>query len=163
MKIRLARLPAMVLIVLVVVVGLLVAWSGWHITKVQPAPPVAPALVGKLAPSTATSPVGPDLLQRPLFWPERRPVALTDEPELPPESAPPPLQLNALQLLGVFKNGDKGGAIIRYKDKQQRLMTGQAIDDWELDAVVPQGVLLLKDGQLHEIELLPRIQAGAAK
>lgn len=90
-----------------------------------------------------------NIISRPLFWAERRPV--TDDQQLvaaDPE-APRKDELDQVKLVGVYFAGDSSGVIYEYKGERLRLRLKDELFGWELNmlsydsAVFTQG----DDGQ----------------
>jgi hypothetical protein len=111
------------------------------------APPTLPA--GYSPPALATF---DEILERPLFAPDRRPPEVP-EPAAPP--SPPPKPLRA-RLEGVALVGDARVAVIRDLSTNEglRLSEGMEFQGWTVDAVEPDRALLKRgDRQVQELKL----------
>jgi hypothetical protein len=93
------------------------------------------------------------ILERPLFIPDRRPVAVP-EPEAAP-AATPSAPLRA-RLEGVVRIGATSFALIRDLSRNEavRLAQGMELNGWTLDRVESgRAVLSRGDGQVQELKL----------
>ncbi len=127
--------------------------------SIDPLPPAADSIrVGALATDESISAADSLRLQtRPLFWPDRRPVAeVSAAPEEPTGEGPAPARsLKNLELTGVFGGGDSGGAIVSYKGERQRLLVGDELDGWTLLSVSPDEVVFTSAGTRDARRLNP--------
>lgn len=76
-----------------------------------------------------------EIISRPLFWVGRRPVeavAAIAEPETARGSGK---ELKEVKLVGLFGGGDTVGAIVLVKGKKQRILRGETLEGWTLDAI----------------------------
>lgn len=87
------------------------------------------------------------LVERPLFWRSRRPLA-PPEPEAEPEEPQPRRSqyedtLDNAKLLGVFVSGPQAGAILKIKGKRHRVLVHEEIDGWQLISLTPGSATFL--------------------
>lgn len=119
----------------------------------QPPKPISPALSQKL--STAflqkldlSAGDYPQITQRPLFWPSRKPP-----PEKKVEKAPVVVAypFENATLLGTYFDNENAGVIIRLdKDKKViRLSRGQTYEGWKLEELSPISALFV-DADHHQ-------------
>lgn len=97
-----------------------------------------------------------EITERPLFYPERRPPKEPEPiktPELPPEPEQPPKELT---LIGVLVTPQVTTAMVKIEDEPKTglLKVGDAIDSWQLAEINPSSILLKKDNETREIELV---------
>lgn len=113
-----------------------------------------------IAPGEVAAAERQEITARPLFWVGRRPL---DNPGggLPPE---PPAeagkQLNDIRLVGLFGGADKAGAIVLVKDKKQRILRGEELQGWTLEAI-DAGEAVFTRGVQRESLVLKRATASA--
>ena len=150
---RTERRVELVLLLLTLIVLLQLLWflvGRLSTPSIDPLPPAADSIrVAALASgATVSSSDSLRLQTRPLFWPDRRPVAQVSAApeERTGEGAAPARSLNNLELTGVFGGGDSGGAIVTYKGERQRLLVGDEIDGWTLQSVAPDEVVFTSAG-----------------
>lgn len=124
-----------VLLALVLLLWVLGA-AGW-----SPPAPVAPAIPETIYTPRPVFEAGQDnaMLERPLFWASRRPVA---------PDAPPPVMVKDgfaedAQLIGMAGTGENLVALIRTEGTVVRLMRGEKLGSWRLDALDAEGVVFL--------------------
>lgn len=119
-----------------------------------PAPPLPPSSRSG-PPALATF---DEILERPLFSPERRP-AQAPEPEAPP---PMPVEPLNLRLEGIAKVGESRIAVLRDLQTNQglRLSEGMEYNGWRVQSVDPEVTVLTRDGQVQEIRLERKDASG---
>ena len=153
------RLTAVLLVSCIALAGLLAAqWrersastatetSGGGV-QAETAETKVPLAAGYSPPALATF---DEILERPLFVPERRPAEVP-EPAAP--SAPPPAQLR-VRLEGVAQVGDSSVAVLRDLGTNEglRLSKGMQYKGWTLDVVEPKRAVLKRDSQVQEFKL----------
>ncbi|NQX90177.1 MAG: hypothetical protein HRT77_16110 [Halioglobus sp.] len=89
--------------------------------------------------------------ERPLFSVSRRP------PVSRAQARPAPAgQLRGVQLLGVFGSGSAAGVIVQVDKDRQRVLLGDALQGWTLDAVHPDRVEFVRRGQQTTLPLQQR-------
>jgi hypothetical protein len=110
------------------------------------------------------------LRNRPLFWPSRRPVAVTAvtgaEVKVAANggTAQPSPSLKGISLSGIYGGGDVGGAILQYKGKRLRVAVGDELDGWELESIAPNSAVFVSAGVRDTHDLVERsIVAGPAR
>jgi hypothetical protein len=93
-----------------------------------------------------------EILERPLFVPDRRP-AKAPEPAAPAEAPLVPLRA---RLEGVAQAGGASVAVVRdlITNEGLRLSKGMQFKGWTVDAVEPERTVLKRgDSQVHELKL----------
>jgi hypothetical protein len=128
--------------------------EGVAVEAPQPGPAEVPATLpgGYTPPALAAF---DEILERPLFAPDRRPPPLP-APAAP--AAPPPAPLRA-RLEGVAQTGDASVALVRDLSTNEwlRLSKGMQFKGWTVDAVEPDRALLRRDdSQVQELKLEPQ-------
>jgi len=158
---RLRAVPAVrYLLVGVALLGFLL-FARWLWTpSVQPVLPAElessySALTGTVA-SPSQAPL--DFIFRPLFNSSRTPRDNTapvkaEEPVSSPEVVV--VDMSGYQLMGTFASEGREGVILKTKDgDRQRLLIGQVLDGWELDAVnARSGLFTNQSGEIAELGL----------
>jgi hypothetical protein len=110
----------------------------------------APGLPGRYSPPALAS--FDEVLARPLFAPDRRPVEVP-EPAAP--AGPPPTPLRA-RLEGVAQTGETSVAVVRDLSTNEglRLSKGMEYQGWTVERVEPERAVLTRgDGQVTELKL----------
>lgn len=127
---RLTRVLVLLVLAAGVAGAILVAATG----RPEPLPVAASALTpGTLQLPGESGRSSNDLVFRPLFWQERRPLE-------PPQQVATvdtlqPGQLEGVVLLGVYSSGTVSGAVLSVRGARQRLKLGERLEGWELVAV----------------------------
>jgi hypothetical protein len=96
-----------------------------------------------------------EILNRPLFTPDRRPEK-TPEPEAPAEvPVETPVEPLNVRLEGVARVGASRIAVLRDLQSNQglRLSEGMEYNGWKLERVEREKAVLTRDGQTQEILL----------
>lgn len=113
-----------------------------------------------IAPGEVAAAERQEITARPLFWVGRRPL---DNPgDGPPPEAPAVAgkQLKDVRLVGLFGGGDKAGVIVLVKDKKQRILRGEELEGWTLEAV-EAGEAVFTRGGGRELLALKHVAVGA--
>ena len=92
-----------------------------------------------------------EILERPLFIPDRR-------PEKPPEPAappPPPAELLNVRLEGIARVGESRIAVLRDLQTNQglRISQGMEYQGWKLETLDRDKAVLTRNGQVQELKL----------
>jgi hypothetical protein len=125
----------------------------------EPLPPAMDIFQGKEMSSMAAVAIkqSDEIRARPLFWLSRRPIdpapAVVEAASA--ESSKEAGKLKGVKLLGVFGSGDTSGIIVVVKKKKRRVMHGESIEGWTLDAVESNHVVLVDGARREELVLLP--------
>lgn len=140
---------------------LLVQWRGEDLSSRADAARIplrtspAKALPGSARYVEPTRAAFDEILQRPLFVPERRPPAepAPVEAELAPEADPVP-ELE-LRLEGIAVVGSTRVAVLRDfgNNLGLRLTEGMEYQGWKLEEIHAQGAVLTRDGQIQVLKL----------
>lgn len=93
-----------------------------------------------------------DMLERPLFYPDRR----MPEPEAQPAAAPPPMPLR-LKLEGIAIAGGARVAVLRNLNGQEllQLTEGDTHDGWTLETLDSNSATFTRGAQTNELLLDP--------
>lgn len=100
-----------------------------------------------------------DILERPLFAPNRRPPPATVS--LAPPPPPPPDPFVSIQLSGLF-TGPQGGMLVRVEGKMRRVMVGQSIGAWTLANVQGREATFTQGEQERKLTL-QHVKLNAAR
>jgi hypothetical protein len=124
------------------------AYRDWQVSEASPAPPHADAPVPSMAPKSTTPTLSSyaEVLSRPLFSPTRRPS--DDAPAAAPET---PMTLVAIVI--PYHRGPH--ALVRYgtPPETDRIVEGQSIENWTVEAIRFDRVILRKNDSV--LELVP--------
>jgi hypothetical protein len=118
----------------------------------EQAPPADPAvpLAARYSPPALAA--FDEILERPLFLRDRRPVKIAEPTE---PTAPPPAQLR-IRLEGIAKVGGSSVAVLRDLSTNEglRLSEGMQYKGWTLEAVEPERAVLKRgDSLVQELKL----------
>lgn len=89
------------------------------------------------------------LLERPLFWEGRRPLAQEEE-----SSGAALASIDGLRVLGIIVNSDLPTALIHDGQKVERLRQGGSVSGWRVERIAPQSVSLSANGRSVELQVL---------
>lgn len=157
---RRGRRRPFLLIVLCLTLGALIYLELEFGLAPKPVIPAAPGRSESLALAVAES-IGrmprlshfSEIVSRPLFAPSRRPAP----PELEASEPAPKVMSLRFVLRGVVIYGAERVAIVQRKDAPEflRLMEGQVIDGWRVEAIVPDRVIFRHEAGdlMEEVEL----------
>jgi len=85
---------------------------------------------------TVTSEQSSEIRDRPLLWPDRRPIAGIALETAPSEvNAEELKELQDIELRGVFGSGDAAGIIVLVKNNPRRIRLAEEVDGWKLESV----------------------------
>lgn len=139
-------------------------YSGVRLAMLAEPDPVSPSLAGiedmqPVAVERVTAAQRDEVGARPLFSITRRPpsVSATDDSKAARRS-----QLKNVELLGVFGSGGTAGVIALVEDKRQRILLGEELQGWTLDAVHPDRVEFVRQGRRATLPLRHRQIKGKA-
>jgi len=96
-----------------------------------------------------------EISARPLFWVSRRPevpASGAGETDNPGSRAG---RLNEVTILGVFGSGGMAGVIALVDERETRVLLGETLQGWELEAVHPDRVELTRSGRRETLFLTP--------
>ncbi len=92
-----------------------------------------------------------EIVERPLFSPERRPEATgsaAEGTEEVAEAEAPVVEIDGFRLTAVLKDGDKTTVLIEDRSGQTRVLhDGDRLDNWSLGAILDDRVELVDDGR----------------
>lgn len=105
-----------------------------------------------------------EFIERPLFSNTRRAFQPSDKTSLDPSSAVTALNFD-LELSGIILSGTHKLALIKTKrdSAQHRVGQGEDFRGWRLEEVLADKVVMLNDGQIHELGLVRKGDPLAAK
>ncbi|GEM_PF-5124826 len=100
---------------------------------------------------TTPAKIDPEILQRPLFVPARRPSAEHDQEKVATPAGGPA----GLLLEGIVQTETDGFALIRARSekKPRRVRPGDRLSGWKVKAILTDRVVLEADGERHELQL----------
>lgn len=154
---RTERRIELAVVLLAVVLGLQLLYSGARVKMLSLPEAVMPArdalLVGDLYPMDRITPEqSEELLARPLFWEGRRALVAQNQSASRKQGRGVG-QLKDIKLQGVFGAGETAGVIIKLKDQQRRVMVGEEINGWTLESVDTNEVVLSSGGRQESLQL----------
>lgn len=158
---RLAALCAILLAALValwLLPGPVAHWRRWTPPEAQ-APNLRDLESALLRPNTAASVRYPQVLERPLFSMNRRPVA---EPAAASASPPPRAPIDAAKVLGIVAGPSLNGAMIEYDGKASFVRRGEELGGWKLVHVAGRTVRFERGTESRELKLPIGLMQGAA-
>jgi len=96
---------------------------------------------------------------RPLFWSSRLPADPTEEqaPEVAEVETTEVSDLKEVHIVGIFGVGEDAGIITLVKGKKQRILLGEEIEGWTLDAIKPDRAILKNKGRTQGLQLKPSL------
>ncbi len=151
---RLAPMPILVALTLVLSVGLATMWFDQHgkvrnSTWVPPKSLAPDVKVPQSAPPGTSEPaLFAAVLERPIFAPDRRPPP----PPPPPTPAPPPDPLANTQILGSF-SGASAGVLARVDGKVRRIKLNESIGPWVLKTVDDRNITFVQGEEKRVLRL----------
>jgi len=92
---------------------------------------------------------------RPVFWPSRRPVNGPEEVAGAETTKPGKNELDKVKLLGIFGAGDSAGIIALVKGNKKRILLGDKVVGWTLDAIERDQAVFVDGGQSQNLALEP--------
>lgn len=90
---------------------------------------------------------------RPLFWPERHPLAGAEQLAEQERASAKSGELRQIRLLGVFGAGERAGVIALVKQKERRVLVGDRVLGWQLTAVEGNRAHFQEDGDGEWLQL----------
>lgn len=154
-----ATLPRYLLLAVVTCSGLLALRWLW-MPSVEIVLPVELEATYAVMPGAAASPAQTrlDFVFRPLFNKSRSPIqASTSAAQVEPEQDEQivVVDMKGYRLLGTFASNGQEGVIIKGKGgKRQRLLIGEILNGWKLDAVDPRsGLFSSESGEIAQLDL----------
>lgn len=107
----------------------------------------APANLGKVALADAAGSTS-QILERPLFAPDRRPPP----PPKPPPPPPPPDPLADFKVQGIV-TGDAGGVLAWLNGKVRRFKLNESVGQWKLTTIEGRRVTFTDGAQTRQFDL----------
>lgn len=170
---RTERRVELAVLVLVVLLLLQILWGAYRALFPAVPEPFMPApeslRVGALNDGASlTAESRAEIRERPVFWVSRKALgpgerAASGEDPAPGGGDKKPREISGVKLSGVFGAGDAAGIIVLVDGTKRRIMVGEEMNGWTLDAVTPveamfsdggrQASLALKRGKLPVSEL----------
>jgi len=112
------------------------------------------------APAVVAAAERNEIISRPLFWVGRRPVEVVAAIPDPESARGGSKELKQVKLVGLFGGGETVGAIVLVKGKKQRILRGESLEGWTLDAVDP-GEAVFRRGARRQALPLERALANS--
>ena len=135
-------------------------WRQWQAPAPQ-APQLDDVQAAQLRPNPAATANYPGVVQRPLFSPDRRPVAAASAAA----PAAPPVAIEQVRLQGLVAGPSLTGVMLEEQGKTRFVRVGETVADWKLERVQARAALFSRAGQQREIALKavsPEPSSGAA-
>ena len=162
------RRPSIVLIGLCLILGgviyLELSFGPSHpaASPIAPGGPPEPAVLPVADPGFTMKPLGDfsEIARRPLFIPSRRPLPPDTEP---PRPGPRKAECHRFTLKGVVIVGDERMAVLVIQRRRirtvLRVVEGQQIDGWLVEAILPDRVVLQQGETREEVVLRDILKA----
>ena len=102
-----------------------------------------------------------EVIARPLFTNDRRPIV----PEPAPGSeaaAPPPIALDQVVLSGIVAGPSFTGVLAQVEGQQRLLKRGDRVGDWTLDSIKDREVSFTRQGEARALTLKPSLMDDKA-
>lgn len=132
-------------------------WRQWQAPAPQ-APQLGDVQAAQLRPNPAATANYPGVVQRPLFSPDRRPVAAASAAA----PAAPPVAIEQVRLQGLVAGPSLTGVMLEEQGKTRFVRVGETVADWKLERVQARAALFSRAGQQRRIELAAGSDASAA-
>ena len=132
--------------------GPLAQWRQWQAPAPQ-APNFDDARASALRANPAAAAQDPLVLERPLFYPSRRPQAPASAASSAAPAPPPPTAIEQVKLQGIVAGPLLTGVMLLEDGKNRFVRTGETVGDWTLRAVQGRDAVFERDGQQRRIEL----------
>ena len=105
-----------------------------------------------------------EIRSRPLFWTGRRPAeAVANAAELQQLKELKEHTFNGIRLLGVFGAGESVGIIAQVKGKSRRVLVGEKVDGWTLEAVEGNDAVFVAGSRREKATLQPEAAKSAVQ
>ena len=157
---RSERRVELLVLVVAVLLGLQLLYTGVRLATLSAPAPLAPApsslevaAVGE--PADVSDSESDTIKSRPLFWRGRRPTVAPVVTAKPEEKtvATKSGNIDNVKLRGVFGSGDSAGIIALVDGKKQRIRVGDEVNGWTLVAVKPDRGVFESDGRKRALVL----------
>jgi len=131
--------------------------------------PILPAsdsleVISSISLDTITARQRSEIRSRPLFWAGRRPQeAVVIAPELPEVKQLKEHKFEGIKLLGVFGVGESVGIIAQVKGKSRRVLVGEKVDGWTLEAVEGNDAVFVAGSRREKATLQPEAAKSAVQ
>ncbi len=163
---RTERRIELLVLAMVVLLLLLLLYAATRLMGVTPPDAITPAadsLVTRvpLAHASASVEERQAILNRPLFWPSRRPV--DDEIVVNEATSEKNRPLDGVKLVGLFGGGDSAGIIARVEEQDRRVTLGGEVNGWTLKSVGQDGALFESGAEQKRLPLELVLDKGGNK
>ncbi len=167
---RTLRRIELVALLLGLLLCLQLAYGAFALMTLAAPEPVAPAadsfqVPPVVAPAVVAAAGRNEILSRPLFWSDRRPVeqavTLADKGG---KAGSLPGELSDVKLLGLFGSGKQAGIIALVQDQKRRILLGDTVQGWIIESITPFA-LVLSNGERSETLVLQQgtVTASSAR
>ncbi|QTS87156.1 hypothetical protein JLK41_03000 [Ectopseudomonas khazarica] len=126
-----------------------IAWSGVSVERPRIASTPDYRIPGVLLQERISDADVQLLLERPLFWEGRRPLAREEE-----SSGTALAGIDGLRVLGVIVKAGVPTALIHDGQKVERVRQGGSVSGWRVEAIALQSVSLSASGRSVELQVL---------
>jgi len=123
-------------------------WRDWQPPAPQP-PNLDDARTALITSNPAAAADYPDVLERPLLMPARRPAA--SDPAA--AAAPPPTAIEQVTFTGIIAGPTLTGVMLQEKDQPRFVRLGEAVGDWTLDAIDGRTITFKRGAERKQINL----------
>jgi hypothetical protein len=157
---RAERRVELLVLGLVLLLLLQLAYSIFQLATIARPEPILPAIDstgegGALWVEGVTEAASQEVRARPLFWTSRRPYSPEPEETLVEEAPAETGELKEIKLVGIFGAGDSAGIITLVQGKKQRILLGEEIGGWKLDAIEQDQAEFSSGGRTRKLTMKP--------
>ena len=143
-----ALLLALLLAVLWLAPGPAAGWRAWKAPAPQP-PNLDDAKAALISDDPAAAAEYPEIAERPLFLPARRPASDASDAA----SATPPLPVEQVQFTGIIDGPTLTGVMLQDKDETRFVRQGENIGDCTLKSIAGRTITFSCKGERKQIDL----------
>ncbi|MDG1945929.1 MAG: hypothetical protein P8J17_16840 [Halioglobus sp.] len=166
---RTERRIEVVVILLLLVLLLQLAYGAARLAILSTPAPILPAtdsleVMSSIPRGKVTARQRSEIRSRPLFWTSRRPAdAVANAAELQELKELKEHTFEGIRLLGVFGAGESVGIIAQVKGKPRRVLLGEKIDGWTLEAVAGNDAVFVAGSRREKATLQPETVKSAVQ
>ncbi len=156
---RTERRAELLALFLGIVLLLQIAWGASQLWLLSPPEPIQPSqdslqVREALGIAALSEEQSRSMLQRPLFWPDRRPAG-DSAVESSSDRAAEQEDIEGLRLVGVYGAGNSAGIIVLLNDSKLRVGVGETVAGWRVKSVEPGAAVLTSKKGKQRLLLQP--------
>lgn len=166
---RTERRIEMVVIFLLLLLLLQLAYGASRLAISSTPAPILPAtdslkVMSSIPLDRVTARQRSEIRSRPLFWTGRRPAeGAANAAELQQLKELKEHTFKGIRLLGVFGVGESVGIIAQVKGKSRRVLLGEKVDGWTLEAVEGNDAVFVVGSRREKVTLRPETPKSAGQ